>query len=278
VTRWFPEKPGVISGFLLTGFGLGGMLLGSAANMLIGAIGWRQTFLLLGIAFGVVVFIGSRLLVLPPSDYVFPKAAVRAKGADIVGMEIDSSAMLKRSTFWKYLVWSILSTAMGLALIGHAAPFAKDLNVEAGLVAFSVGLISICNGLGRVSLGAICDRIGLKKTMTIINTTYITAIVVLIGAPVSKNTNLLLLGFMITGLSYGGVPTMNTVFANTFYGKKYFPQNLGIVNTSLIGAAFLGPYVAGTLRMASGSYVSTFYAMAILGIIAFVANFLIKRP
>jgi OFA family oxalate/formate antiporter-like MFS transporter len=278
VTRWFPEKPGVISGFLLMGFGLGGMLLGSAANMLIGVMGWRQTFLLLGIAFGVVVFIGSRLLVLPPSDYVFPKAAVRAKGADIVGMEIDSSAMIKRSTFWKYLVWSILSTAMGLALIGHAAPFAKDLNVDAGLIAFSVGLISICNGLGRVSLGAICDRIGLKKTMTIINTTYITAIVVLIGAAVSKNINLLLLGFMITGLSYGGVPTMNTVFANTFYGKKYFPQNLGIVNTSLIGAAFLGPYVAGTLRMASGSYVSTFYAMAILGIVAFVANFLIKRP
>ncbi len=63
VTRWFPEKPGVISGFLLMGFGLGGMLLGSTANSLIKAIGWRETFLLLGVAFGVIVFIGSRLLV-----------------------------------------------------------------------------------------------------------------------------------------------------------------------------------------------------------------------
>lgn len=277
VTRWFPEKPGVISGFLLMGFGLGAMLLGSTANTLIKAIGWRETFLVLGVAFGIVVFIGSRLLVLPPSDYVFPKTVARAKGADIVGMEIDSSLMLKRPTFWKYLVWSVLSTAMGLALIGHAAPFAIDLNGKEW-VALVVGLFSVCNGLGRVSLGAICDRIGLKKTMTIINTTYLTAIALLIAAAVSKSIPLLLVGFMVTGLSYGGVPTMNTVFANSFYGKKYFPQNLGLVNTSLIGAAILGPYVAGTLRTASGSYLSTLYAMAILAIIAFVVNFLIKRP
>lgn len=277
VTRWFPEKPGVISGFLLMGFGLGAMLLGSTTNTLIKAIGWRETFLVLGVAFGIVVFIGSRLLVLPSSDYVFPKAVARAKGADIVGMEIDSSLMLKRPTFWKYLVWSVLSTAMGLALIGHAAPFAIDLNGKEW-VALVVGLFSVCNGLGRVSLGAICDKIGLKKTMTIINTTYLTAIALLIAAAVSKSIPLLLVGFMVTGLSYGGVPTMNTVFANSFYGKKYFPQNLGLVNTSLIGAAILGPYVAGTLRTASGSYLSTLYAMAILVIIAFVVNFLIKRP
>jgi OFA family oxalate/formate antiporter-like MFS transporter len=277
VTRWFPEKPGVISGFLLMGFGLGAMLLGSTANTLIKAIGWRETFLVLGVAFGIVVFIGSRLLVLPPSDYVFPKAIARAKGANIVGMEIDSSLMLKRPTFWKYLVWSVLSTAMGLALIGHAAPFAIDLNGKEW-VALVVGLFSVCNGLGRVSLGAVCDRIGLKKTMTIINTTYLTAIALLIAAAVSKSIPLLLVGFMVTGLSYGGVPTMNTVFANSFYGKKYFPQNLGLVNTSLIGAAILGPYVAGTLRTASGSYLSTLYAMAILAIIAFGVNFLIKRP
>ncbi len=278
VTRWFPDKPGAISGFLLMGFGLGGMLLGSTANELIKAIGWRETFLLLGIAFGIIVFIGSRFLVLPPSDYVFPKASAKLKNAESMTMEINSSFMIKRPTFWIYLVWSILSTAMGLALIGHAAPFANDLKATASLAAFGVGLVSVCNGLGRVSLGAICDRIGLKKTMTIINTTYIIAIAILISAAVSKNITLLLVGFMFTGLSYGGVPTMNTVFANSFYGKKYFAQNLGLVNTSLIGAAFLGPYVAGTLRTATGSYLSTLYAMLVLGTIAFIANFLIKRP
>ncbi|HEY3361758.1 MAG TPA: MFS transporter [Methanosarcina sp.] len=278
VTRWFPDKTGAISGLLLMGFGFGGMLLGSTASELIKAIGWRQTFLFLGIVFGIIVFIGSRLLVLPPSNYVFPKAAAKAKNANIVGMEINSSSMIKRPTFWIFLIWSILSTAMGLALIGHAAPFANDLKATASLATFGVGLISVCNGLGRVTLGAVCDRVGLKKTMTLINITYLTAIVILITAAVSKSLPLLLLGFALTGLSYGGVPTMNTVFASVFYGKKYFAQNLGIVNTSLIGAAFIGPYVAGTLRTATGSYLSTLYAMAVLAVVAFVANVLIKRP
>lgn len=277
VTRWFPEKPGVISGFLLMGFGLGGLLLGSTANELIKIMGWRETFLLLGIAFGIIVFIGSRILKFPPSDYVFPAAAAKAK-AGIVGMEIDSSLMLKRPTFWIYLVWSVLSTALGLAMIGHAAPFAKDLNATAELAAFGVGMISVCNGLGRVTLGAICDRIGLKKTMTIINTTYIIAFVFLVAALMNLSTTFLLVGFAFIGFSYGGVPTMNTVFANSFYGKKYFPQNLGLVNTSLIGAAILGPYVAGTLHTASGSYLSTLYAMGIFAIVALGVNFLIKKP
>lgn len=277
VTRWFPEKPGVISGFLLMGFGLGGLLLGSTANELIKLIGWRETFLLLGIAFGIIVFIGSRILKFPPSDYVFPAAAAKAK-TGIEGMEIDSSLMLKRPTFWTYLVWSILSTALGLAMIGHAAPFAKDLHATAELAAFGVGMISVCNGLGRVTLGAICDKIGLKKTMTIINTTYIIAFAFLVAALMNQSTTFLLVGFAFIGFSYGGVPTMNTVFANSFYGKKYFPQNLGLVNTSLIGAAILGPYVAGTLHTASGSYLSTLYAMGIFAIVALGVNFLIKRP
>jgi MFS transporter, OFA family, oxalate/formate antiporter len=278
VTRWFPEKPGVISGFLLMGFGLGGMLLGSAANLLINTMGWRDTFLFLGIAFGVIVFIGSLILKFPPSDYVFPAAIAKAKNNSINSMEINSSLMLKRPTFWKFLIWSILSTAMGLALIGHAAPFAKDLNATADLAALGVGLISICNGLGRVVLGAICDKIGLKKTMTIVNVTYIVAIIVLIAAAMSSNTTLLLAGFLFTGLSYGGVPTMNTVFVNSFYGKKYFPQNLGLVNTSLIGAALLGPNIAGTLHTASGSYLSTLYVMGVFAVAALGVNVLIKNP
>lgn len=277
VTRWFPEKPGVISGFLLMGFGLGGLLLGSTANEFIKIMGWRETFLLLGIAFGIIVFIGSRILKFPPSDYVFPAAATKAK-TGIQGMEIDSSLMLKRPTFWIYLVWSVLSTALGLAMIGHAAPFAKDLNTTAELAAFGVGMISVCNGLGRVTLGAICDKIGLKKTMIIINTTYIIAFVFLVAALMNQSTTFLLVGFAFIGLSYGGVPTMNTVFVNSFYGKKYFPQNLGLVNTSLIGAAILGPYVAGTLHTASGSYLSTMYAMGIFAIVALGVNFLIKKP
>jgi OFA family oxalate/formate antiporter-like MFS transporter len=146
------------------------------------------------------------------------------------------------------------------------------------MAAFGVGLISICNGLGRVTLGAICDRIGLKKTMAIINTTYITAIVILIAAAMSKNLTLLLVGFIFTGFSFGGVPTMNTVFATSFYGRRYFPQNLGLVNTSLIGAALLGPYVAGTLHTISGSYLSTLYAMGIFATAALVVNVLIKNP
>jgi len=114
--------------------------------------------------------------------------------------------------------------------------------------------------------------------MTIINTTYVIAIVILITAIMSNSLQLMLVGFVFTGFSYGGVPTMNTVFATSFYGRRYFPQNLGLVNTSLIGAAILGPYIAGTLHTTSGTYLSTLYAMGVFAVIAFGVNVLIKNP
>lgn len=114
--------------------------------------------------------------------------------------------------------------------------------------------------------------------MTIINSTYIIAFALLVAAAMSQNTTILLGGFAFIGLSYGGVPTMNTVFANSFYGKKYFPQNLGLVNTSLIGAAILGPFVAGSLHTTSGSYLTTLYAMGVFAVVALGINFIIKNP
>ena len=70
------------------GFGFSGMLLGSTVSSLIKGIGWRETFLLLGVAFGIIVFIGSRVLKLPPSDYIFPSVTSRSRGADSLTIEI----------------------------------------------------------------------------------------------------------------------------------------------------------------------------------------------
>ena len=59
VSAWFPDKKGLCSGCLMMSFGTSALLLGNLANALFAsALGWRTTYVILGIAIGAVLIIG----------------------------------------------------------------------------------------------------------------------------------------------------------------------------------------------------------------------------
>ena len=154
MVKWFPDKPGLISGVLLMGFGGGSFLIGKLyqAWTPAGIGGWRTSFVVLGIVCFAVLAVCSFFFVAPGADFAAPagkggKAAVRPAAADIKPVE-----MLKKPTFWLYYVWAIAVSAAGLALISQASGVVWEASADqtAASVATIVGLISICNALGRV--------------------------------------------------------------------------------------------------------------------------------
>lgn len=149
MVRWFPDRPGLISGVLLMGFGGGSFIIGKLYQAWtpdwIG--GWRVSFVVLGIIIFVVLAICSFFFVAPGADFVAPaaksgKTAVKAAGRDHKPLE-----MVKKPTFWLYYVWAIAVSAAGLALISQASGVVWEASADqtAGAVATIVGLISICN-------------------------------------------------------------------------------------------------------------------------------------
>ena len=59
IVKWFPDKTGLASGILLMGFGISSLIVGKVGARLIGEIGWRDTFMYFGIAFGIIVLVLS---------------------------------------------------------------------------------------------------------------------------------------------------------------------------------------------------------------------------
>lgn len=58
VSAWFPDKKGLCSGFLMMGFGASALILGNVANLLFNSIiGWRATYMILGISICIVLVI-----------------------------------------------------------------------------------------------------------------------------------------------------------------------------------------------------------------------------
>ncbi len=277
MVKWFPDKPGLISGVLLMGFGGGSFLIGKLyqAWTPAGIGGWRTSFVVLGIVCFAVLAVCSFFFVAPGADFAAPagkgsKAAVRPAAADIKPVE-----MLKKPTFWLYYVWAIAVSAAGLALISQASGVVWEASADqtAASVATIVGLISICNALGRVLFGGMYDKYGRSLSMQLVNGLFIVTSVVLLLAMSGRSVAVVIVGFVLGGLAYSGVTPTNSAFCRAYFGAAHYPVNFPLINSNLIFASF-GSTISGALYDAAGSYSSTFFliiGLAVVGVLCSLA-------
>ncbi|NLL46849.1 MAG: OFA family MFS transporter [Clostridiales bacterium] len=273
---WFPEKQGFISGMLLMAFGFGSFIIGKLYQRftpdVIGA--WRGSFAFLGCIIFVMFIIGSFILCAPPEDFSPPVAVGKKKRfVNPVSLDVPAREMITKRTFWGYYIWAIATGAAGLSLISQAGFIAREIgpNVSAGSISTAVGLISIFNALGRVLAGTSFDRFGRRLTMRAVNSTFLVAGIGLIAALKTQSFVLMLLGFILGGLAYGGVSPTNSAFVSSYFGSTHFPINFSIVNSNIIIASF-GSTVSGALFDATGSYISVGIFIAFLTVAAIVSS------
>lgn len=267
INKWFPDKPGLASGVMMMGFGLGALILGSVATGLIGAYGVFKTFMVLGIAIFVVLMIGA-FIIKPPE-------AAKASGTNTNTLTgVTTGEMLRTTSFWLFMAWCVIANSAGLMVINSAASIA----VAFGAPAIVGMVVSVFNGAGRVIIGALFDKLGRKNTM-LINMGFLAlaGILLFFGAKISA-VLLILLGLLCMGISYGGNPTITSAFINKEYGAKYFPVNFSLGNFSLIPAAILGPMVSSKLvESAGGAYDTTFLTIIICAACAFVLWIMLNK-
>ena len=277
MVRWFPDRPGLISGVLLMGFGGGSFIIGKLYQAWTPAEigGWRASFLVMGIIIFVVLAICSFFFLAPGADFVAPAAKNSKAAVKIAGKEYKPLEMVKKPSFWLYYVWAIALSAAGLALISQASGVVWEASASqtAGAVATIVGLISICNALGRVLFGGMYDKYGRSLSMQLVNILFIITSGVLILALAAKSVVVVIIGFILGGLAYSGITPTNSAFCRAYFGPVNYPVNFSLINSNLIFASF-GSTVSGALFDASGSYNVTFFliiGLAVVGILCSLA-------
>lgn len=256
VSAWFPDKPGLISGVLLMGFGMSSFLVGKVYTALTpsdSGDGWRSSFLVLGIVLCVVLAVAACFIAKPDSSWTPPAAAGGRKTESYE--ELSTSAMLRRGSFWKYILWATFLTVAGLAIISQGTPMALEVCPELSMdaVATIVGVLSIANGLGRILFGGLYDRLGRFKTMLLGGGLFLLAMALLLAALSSHALWLLTAAYVLTGLAYGSVMPTNSAFVGQFFGRENYPANFSIVNMNILVASF-GSTAAGAVFDATQSY------------------------
>ena len=279
VSAWFPDRKGLCSGCLMMGFGASTLLLGNLISILFDSIGWRPTYILLGSALGMILVLAGIIVRRPDPDTKLPspKPTRSSRSENFEVRDLTPGEMLKRFTFWRAFLCLVCLTAVGNSVISFARDLVLSVGASAAWAATLVGVLSLCNGIGRILTGALFDSAGRRITMITANIITIFAAGVTLISVLIHSLPLCILGLCLTGLSYGSCPTLCSAFISAFYGQKHFPTNFSLMNFNLIFASFIAT-ASGNLHASSGSFASPFILLLILAVSALALNFSIRKP
>ena len=133
--RWFPDRKGMITGLAVAGFGFGALIWVQVADSwgnLIDNIGLDGTFLVYGIAFAVLILIGSIWMKMPPEGWLpegFTPAVVTGAG----GENFESREMLRTPQFYLIFLTFAVSAGAGLMAIGLMKLWPVEALVDGGM-------------------------------------------------------------------------------------------------------------------------------------------------
>lgn len=274
VNQWFLDKKGFSSGVLLMGYGASSLIIGSiAAKTIANAnFGWRNTYLSIGICLFIVLFACALIL----KTRVFDNTAKTADTAALQVKDYTLAEMLKSISFWKALLVITFLAACGNTVIS----IAKDISLASGLAetlaVTMVGVLSVCNGFGRIICGLIFDKFGCKKTMIYADVLTIIAGIVILVAVMNSSVILCIAGLCIVGLSFGCCPTISAAFIADFFGKKNYNLNYSVFNLNLLIASLIASLESYLLAV-SGGYTVPFLVLIALAVVALGITLSIKK-
>lgn len=278
--KWFPDRPGLASGVLMMGFGLGGLALGSLVSVLLKGFGLAFTFRIIAILTTFVLGLSSIIIKKPDPAFIAELTSInqniKKDNKDLLEeftKDTSPSELLKTPLFWIFFLWLVFISSGGLLVINSAASIATSFGAPA-----TMGLIvSLFNGGGRVLFGTLFDKYGILTAIRANSLTLLTSGICFLFATITGETIFMLIALPLVGLSYGGAPAINSATTNAFWGSKYYPVNFGLASSSLIPAALIGPIISSALiEHDGGTYNSNFIMLIIFSLVALALCTLLK--
>jgi MFS family permease len=289
ITRWFYRYRGRAMAIATSGITISGATLAPVIGLLIGAVGWRSAWAVMGLSLMVVIvplvvlFMRRRpedMGLLPDGDTVESAAAASAGGRKRKTAASEVSWTLKDAlrtrTFWVMVL--ILNTAnlSGSILTVHVIPF---FTTQEGLSASAAGLILsarfIGSTLGRAMWGFLVERVPMRLCLAGFFTGRALGVLSLILLPFPYNVPGYVLG---TGPLGGPMSFMQPMTLSTYYGREYIGSIQGGIRPFLAGSSLAGPLVIALLYDASGSFSVAFGIAGALGLVGALLALAAKPP
>lgn len=252
-SRWFPHKQGMALGVVSSGIGVGTFLGPLVFGWFISSYGWRTAYLIGGSAIGAIAITLGLLLKRDPTGAPGRPSPGPGRAASGPGQgEPTFRRVVASRSFWLFSVIYFL-VGFGLQMmIAHVVPYIQEAHrfspSAAGAVLSTIGVASFA---GRLIMGAASDYIGTRKGLAISVFLEGAAVIFILLSPHPW----LLYGFgALFGFGYGGHAPQFPALIRELFGAGQLGRNIGIQQVFYGLGAFLGPFLAGCLKDATGGY------------------------
>ena len=270
LTRWFVRRRGLALSIAFSGVGAGSITLLPWFQALVVAAGWRVACAVLGLLVLLLLAPINLLLRGRPEDVglapdgapgEFHAGAPAANVVDRAWAAVDWTLprALRTARFW-WLAFGYFGALFAwYAVQVHQTKYLIEIGFSTGTAGWALGLVSLVAVPGQIALGHLSDRIGREWIWTIGNGGFVLCCLLLILLRGLPSAPLLWAMVLAQGtLGYGLTSVMGPIPAEIFEGRQ-FGSIFGMVMLAAILGGAAGPWLAGAVHDATGSYVPAFW-------------------
>ncbi|HTX40542.1 MAG TPA: MFS transporter [Acidobacteriaceae bacterium] len=258
VLTWFSRRRGFALALLLTGSGLGSILIPPLTEWMIQHHGWRDAWLMLG-GIALLGFPLTALLVRNRPEAVLVRADGCAAGVTV-------AAALRSAAFWILAFITILSAFSENGLVTNLASILTEHGITAASAALALSVRGGAGIVGRLCIGFMIDRASPERIQTLVLTLAAVGTLILAFAGTGP---LALLGAAVLGVGLGSEADVAPYLLARYFGRRHFSVLYGLTWTAYAIGGATGPLWIGHLYDRAGSYQPRF--VVYLAAVAFAA-------
>jgi MFS family permease len=259
VQPWFTRRRGLAAGLASAGIGAGTLAMPLLAAAAIAQWQWRGAMVALAAGVAVLGLAATLLLRRAP-------AATRRADGSVPGTPLRQ-ALRSRSFLWLYAMCVLAAPAMFIPF-AHLSAAARDLGVADAQAVGLVGLIGIGSLTGRFAIGALADRVGRPMTLVLVQASLGLSMGLWLAA---GGYPALAVFALWMGLSYGGIVSLMPALCMDLFGARAVSSIIGVLYTGAALGNLGGPWLAGRVFDASGSYAGVIVGCMVLSAASTVA-------
>ncbi len=275
---WFSKNKGLATGISIMGFGLAKAIATPIMDFLQNTYGIVPMFIILGIAYFIIMFIGH-LLLKKPDGWVEPQTKEKR----------NILSMFKNKEFIGIWLMFYINIHCGLMIISYEK---QILNIAFGAAAALATIVSVVpsctavsNALGRIGYSTVSDKCKQRNTIykIIFTSCILISILMITTNAINSATTLILSILVITYLliinaGYGGGFSTLPALLSERFGMQKISQIHGLTLSAWAVAGITGNNTSEIiLNLTSGNYqiiliVSTILYTTALGICIFLVS------